>query len=575
LVFLITGALLRAADYPSLKSHVSSNTAQVGEAIRLIVEVSNVKSASPPAVVADGLEIRFRGESTQVNMTNGNFSRKQVYTYAVMAAKEGSYTIPAIEMEAEGQKLKTQPIAINIEGGSMPSPGNSDGGADASKSFFAEIHVDKKELYVGETIPIEFRLYIREPATGRLTNNPQLTGEGFSVQPFGHPSQRGVQLEGKQYGVAQFMSLITATKAGKLTLGPISVPLLVQTPERNSGIYDQFFGGNLGPAREIKLEAPAIEVEVKPLPQEGRPEGFSGAIGKFEFEAAGSPGKIQAGQPVEMKLWIRGQGNFDRIGVPDIQEPDHWQVYPPGDAFEASDRLGYGGSKVFTQNVIPKVQTTSMPSYVFSYFDPEQKKYATISSRIQPLVVVGVIAPVVEESGPSSSVEKQEEAKPVAPDILGISPLAGNVGTFGISMSYGKLFTLLFLPLPFVLAIVGWHFRKPNPEIARKKALREEIGVHMKAVRDAKEIGSVVDAAVHVLQCHISLLKGGMPSQIEDAQIIEVGVSKGDLEKKLKQLFARRSELLYMGAGSEGGILRTEREQLLELMSEFERSVSR
>lgn len=576
IVLLFASTAFTHAQVPSIKANVTSSNAQVGEAIRLEVEIANVKSASPPAVVVDGLEIRFRGESSQFRMVNGDVSRKQIYTYSVVASKEGSYTIPAIEIETDGQILKTQPITINIKGGA-PVPGDVEDKVTADETVFAEIRIEKKELYVGESVPLEFRLYILKPARGQLTNNPQLTGEGFSVQPFKGAVERGMELAGKEYGVAQFMSLVTATKAGKLTLGPVTVPMMVQTVDKGQqrGVYDQIFGGSLGPVREVKVEAPAVEITVKPLPAEGRPPGFSGAIGKFEFEAAGSPGRIQAGQPVEMKLWIRGRGNFDRVDAPPPSDPDHWQAYPPGDTFEPTDRIGYSGTKIFTQNMVPKLMGTVMPRYEFSYFDPEQKQYITLTSKSQPLVIDGKIEPVVEKTATPAAAEKPEEVKPKEPDILGISPHAGNIASFALPMSYGKIFTLLFLPLPVVLIAVGWRFRKPNPEAARKKALREEIRGHMKVMQEAKEVSSVVDAAVHALQCHVSLVSGMPVAQIEEAQILGVHTLPGDLENKLRQLFVRRSELLYMGVGKGGVIIRSEREQLLELVAEFGRSVAR
>jgi len=164
---------------------------------------------------------------------------------------------------------------------------------------------------------------------------------------------------------------------------------------------DPFFGNALGERRRLKVVAPAIELDVKPLPAEGRPLDFSGAVGLFKFTADGSPNKVKMGDPVTMKLKVTGNGNFDRMQPPAMIDPTGWHAYPAADDFQAADDLKMTGTKTFEMPVVPERPQKHMPQFRFTFFNPNKGKYETQESPPIALVVEGSPPPAPASSAAS------------------------------------------------------------------------------------------------------------------------------------------------------------------------------
>ncbi|MEI8312032.1 MAG: BatD family protein, partial [Verrucomicrobiota bacterium] len=127
--------------------------------------------------------------------------------------------------------------------------------------------------------------------------------------------------------------------------------------------------------REVTLKTKPVQIEVQPLPKDGRPEDFSGAVGKFSMEATVSPKKVSAGEPVNLKVAVSGQGNFEGMGAPALTGDEGWRSYPPSDKFQSTDSIGFTGEKTFEFALIARQDQTRTPGARFSYFDPSTGKY--------------------------------------------------------------------------------------------------------------------------------------------------------------------------------------------------------
>src|SRR5690606_311088 len=138
-----------------------------------------------------------------------------------------------------------------------------------------------------------------------------------------------------------------------------------------------------------KAVAEPVELEVLPLPTEGKPASFSGAVGNFAMAVDGAPKPVNLGDPVTMTIRLVGRGNFDRGNAPALAEPQGWRTYPPTSSFSAEDEVSYRGTKTFQMAVIPEERKTTMPQFEFAYFDPEARKYVALKSEPTPLNVEG------------------------------------------------------------------------------------------------------------------------------------------------------------------------------------------
>lgn len=80
-----------------------------------------------------------------------------------------------------------------------------------------------------------------------------------------------------------FRTVATANQIGKINLTPIEGDVVVRraTNAKPRNIFEQFLGVNAYEDIPVKTKSRPFTMEVLPLPEEGRPESFSGAVGNF------------------------------------------------------------------------------------------------------------------------------------------------------------------------------------------------------------------------------------------------------------------------------------------------------
>ena len=565
--------LCAAFAEPKVRGTLSTSTASVGEAVEyeLIIEGSDAPD-HPPAPNVDGLELRGTSQSKQLSFVNGNVSHRLIITYTLVPKREGKFTIPALDVPVGGSVLKTLAATLTV------APGVTVSGA--GDFAFAKIVMPKTTLYVGEVAPMDVRIYLDATARWELRSMPTLSGDGFTTRPFSKPVERNVELTGKPYNLVTFNTVITPGKAGKISIGPVPANLVVSRAGRRAQRFDIFSQG-FGPAQELTVSAPVLEIQVMPLPVDGRPKDFFGAIGKFEFEAAGTPQRVKVGEPVSMKLTIRGSGNFDRIGQPALAEPEGWTTYSAKQDFQGGDSAGTEGVKTFDLPVTPTARKTTMPVFAFSFFDPEAAKYVTLMSAAAPLTVEG--APQVAAATPATAAGKnpvllKDEPKvPAVQDILANLPDIGAASAaFGPSASPAVFFAMLFAPVPVAFAFLAWRRRRSDGKIARIAALRRERSGLLSQVRGAASRAEVLDAAVKAMRLQTMLENDASQPDDDGSALLGSRKLDAETEKSLREIFEARTELLYAGAARESDrISDDERDRVLEAVANFERSARR
>ena len=95
------------------------------------------------------------------------------------------------------------------------------------------------------------------------------------------------------------------------------------------------------------MKTNGASIDIKPLPTAGRPASFSGAVGDFTLATSAQPTKARTGDPVSMKVEIKGLGNFDRMEQPTLTNTEGWRTYQPSEETQAMDDLGLSAVKTF------------------------------------------------------------------------------------------------------------------------------------------------------------------------------------------------------------------------------------
>lgn len=129
------------------------------------------------------------------------------------------------------------------------------------------------------------------------------------------------------------------------------------------------------------LPAAAFALDVKPLPETGRPEAFSDAVGQFFFDVTVTPGDVAVGDLVTVTMSVRGQGYLDAVTAPRLSPGRHFRAYDPR-ALPAS----HGNERRFEQILVPQsTNAVAVPEVSFIFFNPESHAYQAITRGPFPL----------------------------------------------------------------------------------------------------------------------------------------------------------------------------------------------
>ncbi len=563
LVLLVCSVAMPARAATKVNATLSSASVSVGESVDFEVFVEgSVRAEQPPAPEVEGLEFRGSSQSSQMSIIGSDVSQRVTYTFRYVARKEGKFNFPEVDVTVGGQHLKTEPRTLTVKPGA-PAKGAGD-------IAFATIEPLKKNAYVGEDIGVEIRAYFDASARWALANKPLLTAEGFNTRDIlpvpGNQSEQ--EMGGKRYGAVVYQTVVTPTKAGKLKLGTATLRAQYSRTRRNP--YDPF-GGGMGRAEEMEVSAPEVEIDVKPLPVDGRPKDFAGAIGDFtSFEGSGTPTRVKIGEPITMTLTIKGRGNFGRITTPPLADHDGWNAYDSEESFQAGDAHGITGAKVFKLPVSPLVPQTTMPVFLFSFFDPETERYRTLKTDAAPLVVEGApvaIAPAVV--APQAVPVPIPEAKP---DLLPNLPVPDVARSFRPVLTPTLLFGTILAPLPFLAGLLVWRARKSDPLAGPMAALRRERAELAALVRRAENRADLYEAAGRVLQIEAALARREPAMSFDDEEVLATRDLTEPAAAAVRELLAARAELLFAGGGRGERVASVERDRVLDAIAGWERS---
>ena len=421
---------------PSVQATLSESTVQIGQPTQLRIEIQNARIAAPPKVVASGLAITFAGQSIGLRTKNSQTTTTTQFSYIVAASTSGTFTIPPVEININGKAYQTAKLTLRVV---EEAPGRT---ASADKLYFAELIVPKDSAFVGEQIPIELRFYFDrriwfEPyPQGQL---PIIDGDGFVTRKYAAPVEKQQTIDGRDYQVLIYKTTITGVKTGRLDLHSAYQEFMVRLPvvERSPPGFDDFDQAPFPnpfdnfERKDVKVSSGEVSIDIKPLPEAGRPPNFSGAIGQFNLAAMVQPTKTGVGNPITLKVQVEGLGNFDRMGAPVLTQASGWRTYQPTNDTQTLDDIGMNALKSFSYAIVPLDAVKQTPVAEFSYFDPEKEKYITLHGPPLAVQVEGRPIPQITPpgAGPTPSVEPSP-TPPLPLEVLDIRTGNSSAGSF-------------------------------------------------------------------------------------------------------------------------------------------------
>ncbi len=484
---LLSGAAVAATFTASL----DRDTITLGEQATLSLSFEGGQSKNVPTPNVPGLQITQAGTSQNVSWINGAMSSTVTVSFSVTARQAGVFTIPALTANVNGQQLSTEPLKLTVTAVAAPDAAAVNSGSEVA---FMKLVFPKTKIYVGEPAVARLELYLRDDVQNlsnfQLTSSPT---EGFSagkmteMQNQRHRAQVGNHI----FTVVPLAIPLEAVRTGPLTLGPFTASAVIVLPSRDQGgdpFFRQFF--NQGEQKQITLATTPVSVESLPLPEQNKPANFTGAVGNFTMNATAGPTTLTVGDPITVRVQISGHGALDAVTLPAQDSWNNFKTYPPTTKLETSDQFGFQGTKTFEQIISPQNSDVhELPALTFSFFNPDDGQYHTLTQAAVPLVVkaAGASPMPVLAANKNSAPENQPPQ-----DIL---PIKENLGALTRAMP--PLVTRpLFLaaqsvPVLAFLAAFIWRKRADNlannPRLRRQRAVAQLINT---GLNDLKKIAA-------------------------------------------------------------------------------------
>ncbi len=387
-----------------------SNKISLGASAQLYLtfnDTQNVQAFELPKI--EGLQSQYLGPSTRMSVVNGQVSSSITHIYTILPLKTGLFKIGPLKLEHKGDTYISNELEIEVQEGPIDRNTGTESQdietADINDKIFLVIQAKKKTAYLNEIIPLIIKLYVNKLGA-RDIQYPEISHEGISLGEFEQPKQYQETVNSINYEVIEFNTSIFGLKPGEFRIGPADLKCNLIARKKNerrvpfdsedffgSDIFENFFGRYQ--AYPITLKSADIPITISPFPDENRPKDFSGAVGDFDLEVSASPLEVKTGDPVTVKMIVRGNGNFSTVNNPKLNSENNFKVYEPQIKQEKYQ-------KIFEQILMPQnTDIHEIPQISLSFFNTRTNNYQTITKGPFSLKV--------------SKPDKEEELKIVEP----------------------------------------------------------------------------------------------------------------------------------------------------------------
>ncbi|NER14338.1 protein BatD [Leptobacterium flavescens] len=370
-----------AQDGVVFEAKVSKEKLGINE--RLLIEFTMNKDGdnfTPPSF--EGFRVNSPQQSISQVYQNGKKSLSKTYSYILTPKARGKFTIKQATVEIEGKIFKTLPIKIEVTA-AVEKPSDSktaDDIADDNLHLVAE--VSKQSPFLNEAVSVVYKLYVSpniNVSDFRQLDNPKYNNFWSQDLPIKRWKIENGTYKGRSYRYVVLKRVVLyPQKTGKLSIEPLSLDVTVDVPTNRR----DFFGGRIYTQTHKTVSAGNRTIRVKELPS-GKPEGFSGAVGSFDFNVIPSKTDLKATESLQLKVEVNGKGNLKLFELPEINLPSSLEVYEPKfDANVSTNLTGTKGKVADNYTIVPQFRGKyPIPSVSFSYFDPKEEKYKTIKSQ--------------------------------------------------------------------------------------------------------------------------------------------------------------------------------------------------
>ncbi|MBU2928137.1 BatD family protein [Winogradskyella psychrotolerans] len=382
ILFLILATSIASAQV-KFEAKVSKKKLGINERLRIDFEMNQDGDNFVPPNFSDFDVVGGPNTSVSNKYLNGKRTFSKTYSYFLAPKKRGTFTIKQAVIEIDGETYKTFPITVTVTAAVSVPNGSSDASDVASEKIHLVAEVSNTNPYLNEAITVVYKLYV-STEIGVSSNWREKEIPRFNdfwsqnIEIKGLPVQEG-EYKGENYRyVVLRKTVLYPQKTGALKIEPLVMDITAEVPSEKVDI----FGRRLMTKVPKVVTAGSRTINVKPLPEDGKPSDFKGAVGSFDFKVSTSKTQLNATESLQAKIEVSGNGNLKLFELPKLTVPSSLEVYEPEHQENVRTNInGMQGNISDTYTIVPQYKGKyPVPTISFSYFDLDTESYKRITS---------------------------------------------------------------------------------------------------------------------------------------------------------------------------------------------------
>jgi hypothetical protein len=412
----------------------------------------------------DGFQVTATGRETSVQMTRSRVERSTLFRYSITPTKIGKFTLGPFSSRVDGRILHSNTVTVTV----VARGARTRGKAAPVENWFIEADVDDDRPFVGESFVYRLRVgsanRSRDPVWGSLESEALTAEPGVRIEP----RQYRKLIDSRTWTVSEILVPLFGVEPGPAQIAPVEAVLPVVVAG----------GGLFARTRDVQLRSKGVRVTVRPLPAEGRPDDFSGAVGSFTLRSSLQPTSLQTGETATLTVVLEGDGAARNPSV-DLQLPASLRAYDedPKRSVTVNDD-GLHTRVVFRKALVPlEPGRLELEPVTFSYFEPKTQRYVTAKTGPFTLTVGG--AAIADVAVTATGLQPgKSEVELLGSDILALHDPASTRRARPLGLTSPLILLLLLLPL------ASWGGSAVTK--ARRDSAGTEAGRRRSRVKEAK-----------------------------------------------------------------------------------------
>ncbi|MFC1493769.1 BatD family protein [Thermodesulfobacteriota bacterium] len=582
-ILILSWASYSHANELEARAVVESTEVYKGQSFAFQIRVSGSENPEQPNLSSlNDFSVQYLGgsqnSSSSITIINGKMTKEEkkgyIFNYQFAPLNTGNIIIPAIEIRSGNNVTQTPPIVIAVK---EPSE---------TEDFKLRLRLSKDACYVGEPLILTVTWYIGMNVQDFNFNLPVVSDNRFNFADHAIDKQEGKQLyriqlgdeeaigekgsgelDGKKYTTMTFKKVLIPKESGTIRIeqATVSCRALEGYSRRRNDSFSDFFDDDFFSSsrraiyKTVVVPSNSLTLKVRDLPEDGKPYGFSGHIGKYKIETSASPLGVNVGDPITLTMAISGPEYLDHVELPSLKDQADFKNNFKIPEERASAEV-QGKTKVFTQTIRPlNSSVKEIPPVDLSYFDSDKGKYSIARSNPIPLIVHETRIVTLLDAEGASEVQTagndiETSGKGIAFNYEDMSVLDKQYLTPLACFKEGLWPVLVFSPpLVFILLLTGVAINRKRNSDPLKVLSRKAYGNLKKTLEKAESASPdgvcelVLDSFREYLGVKLKMPSGGAATFEDVRQELESSGVEQDITERLKRMFESCEAGRYAG----------------------------